>query len=53
MRVARELLSQHSDFALDGVTGALRLDPQNDRRIERSPVLAEYRKGAVVPLVRP
>ncbi|MFT3801213.1 MAG: penicillin-binding protein activator [Burkholderiaceae bacterium] len=49
-RVARMLVRGETRFELDGVTGWLRVDLQNDLRIERQAVAAEFRSGQVVPL---
>ncbi|MGZ5817718.1 MAG: penicillin-binding protein activator, partial [Burkholderiaceae bacterium] len=50
-RVAREIAAQHSDFTIDGVTGALTISfgkgTPSFKRIEQ-PVM--YRKGRLVPV---
>jgi uncharacterized protein len=51
-RCAKELMSGNNSFDLDGVTGRLKFDRSADARIQRSPVLAEYRGGLLVPLDR-
>jgi uncharacterized protein len=51
-RVAKELISGSNSFDIDGVTGRLKFDRTLDARIQRSPVLAEYRGGLLVPLER-
>jgi uncharacterized protein len=51
-RIARELLLGSSSFDLDGVTGRLRYDRSLDTKIQRAPVLAEYRGGLLVALDR-
>lgn len=51
-RIAKELISGSNSFDLDGVTGRLKFDRTLDARIQRSPVLAEYRGGVLVPLDR-
>jgi uncharacterized protein len=51
-RIAKELISGSNSFDLDGVTGRLKFDRSLDARIQRSPVLAEYRGGLLVPLDR-
>jgi uncharacterized protein len=51
-RIAKELLLGNNMFDLDGVTGRLRFDRALDPRVQRSPVLAEYRGGLLVPLDR-
>ena len=51
-RCAKELISGNNSFDLDGVTGRLKFDRSVDARIQRSPVLAEYRSGLLVPLDR-
>ena len=51
-RCAKELMSGNNSFDLDGVTGRLKFDRSADARIQRSPVLAEYRSGLLVPLDR-
>jgi uncharacterized protein len=51
-RIARELIAGSASFDLDGVTGRLKFDRSLDARVQRSPVLAEYRGGLLVPLDR-
>jgi uncharacterized protein len=51
-RVAKELLNGSNAFDLDGVTGRLKFDRSLDARVQRSPVLAEYRGGLLVALDR-
>ena len=48
-RVMRELIAQKPKFELDGVTGRLRLDLSQSQRIERSGLVAEFRRGQAVP----
>jgi uncharacterized protein len=48
-RVVKELLAQRGKFELDGVTGRLRLDLSQSQRIERSGLVAEFRRGQPVP----
>jgi uncharacterized protein len=51
-RIAKELIAGNNAFDLDGVTGRLKFDRSQDARVQRSPVLAEYRAGLLVPLDR-
>lgn len=51
-RIAKELIGGNNTFDLDGVTGRLKYDRALDARVQRSPVLAEYRGGLLVPLER-
>jgi uncharacterized protein len=51
-RIARELMTGSTSFDLDGVSGRLRYDRSVDAKVQRSPVLAEYRGGLLVPLER-
>ena len=46
-RVAVELAKARTDFDIDGVTGSLGV---HEGLIQRSPMLVEYRNGAVAPL---
>ena len=48
-RIMRELIAQRPKFELDGVTGRLRLDLAQSQRIERSGLIAEFRRGQAVP----
>lgn len=48
-RIARELLAGRTAFDVDGVTGRLQLDGVSPR-IARVGVVAEYRKGLLVPV---
>lgn len=47
--IARALLERNEKFEIDGVTGRLTLDAAVDPRVEREPVLAQYRDGILVP----
>lgn len=51
-RLGRILLTGESHITLDGVTGALRLDLTQDPRVQRTPLLAEYRNGLLTPTGR-
>ena len=46
-RLGLHLLAGESYVELDGVTGALRLDLSTDPRVDRVPLLAEYRDGVL------
>jgi uncharacterized protein len=48
-RIIRELVGQRSKFELDGVTGRLKLDLSVSQKVERSGLVAEFRKGQPVP----
>ena len=47
-RVGRQIMAGSASFELDGVTGRLNYDPTVRPRVERVPVLAEYRAGMPV-----
>jgi uncharacterized protein len=49
-RIALNWLDGPVALELDGVTGRLRIDPSGDRRVDREPVLAEYRGGVLEPV---
>src|SRR5690606_40044310 len=51
LRLAIPMMAGASRVDLDGVTGHLRLDLQRDPRVDRLPLLAEYREGVLVPVV--
>lgn len=51
-RIARELVNGSTRFELDGVTGRLRFESSPERRVQRTPMLAEYRGGLLVPMDR-
>jgi uncharacterized protein len=48
-RIIRELVGQRAKFELDGVTGRLKLDLAVSQKVERSGLVAEFRKGQPVP----
>jgi uncharacterized protein len=48
-RIVQELIAQRGKFELDGVTGRLRLDLSQSQRIERTGLVAEFRRGQPVP----
>ena len=50
-RIALSWLDGPVVLELDGVTGRLRIDPSGDRRVDREPLLAEYRGGVLEPVV--
>lgn len=47
-RIGRQIMAGGASFELDGVTGRLNYDPTVSPRVERLPVLAEYRGGTPV-----
>jgi outer membrane PBP1 activator LpoA protein len=47
-RIARQIMAGGAAFELDGVTGHLSYDPTVGTRVERRPVIAEYRDGVLV-----
>ena len=47
-RVGRQIMAGSAAFELDGVTGHLSYDPMVGPRVERMPVIAEYRDGMPV-----
>jgi uncharacterized protein len=47
-RIIKELVGQKASFELDGVTGRLRLDLTKSQRIERTGLVAEFRRGQPV-----
>jgi outer membrane PBP1 activator LpoA protein len=47
-RIGRQIVAGGASFELDGVTGRLSYDPTVSPRVERLPVLAEYRGGTPV-----
>ncbi|NLD69373.1 MAG: hypothetical protein GX644_11245 [Limnobacter sp.] len=49
-RLGVQLLSGQARLEVDGVTGLLRLDLTHDPRVERLPLLAEYRDGVLVAI---
>jgi uncharacterized protein len=48
-RIVRELVAQRSKFEIDGVTGRLRVDLSQSQRVERTGLVAEFRRGQPVP----
>ncbi len=48
-RIVRELVAQRGKFEIDGVTGRLRVDLSQSQRIERTGLVAEFRRGQPVP----
>ncbi|MFA7665596.1 MAG: penicillin-binding protein activator [Burkholderiaceae bacterium] len=50
LRLALPLMAGDSLIELDGVTGELRLDLFSEPRVERVPLLAEYRDGVLGPV---
>jgi outer membrane PBP1 activator LpoA protein len=47
-RIGRQIMAGGAAFELDGVTGHLSYDPTVGPRVERRPVIAEYRDGVPV-----
>jgi outer membrane PBP1 activator LpoA protein len=47
LRLGLVLLAGETRVDLDGVTGLLRLDLTRDARVDRLPLLAEYRDGVL------
>jgi uncharacterized protein len=48
-RIIRELVGQRGKFEIDGVTGRLKLDLTQSQRVERTGLVAEFRRGQPVP----
>jgi uncharacterized protein len=48
-RIIRELVAQRPKFEIDGVTVRLRLDLSLSQRVERTGLVAEFRRGQPVP----
>jgi uncharacterized protein len=48
-RIVRELVAQRGKFEIDGVTGRLRVDLSQSQRVERTGLVAEFRRGQPVP----
>jgi uncharacterized protein len=48
-RIVRELVAQRGKFEIDGVTGRLRVDLSQSQRVERTGLVAEFRRGLPVP----
>jgi uncharacterized protein len=48
-RIVRELVAQKGKFEIDGVTGRLRVDLSQSQRVERTGLVAEFRRGQPVP----
>jgi uncharacterized protein len=48
-RIVRELVGQKGKFEIDGVTGRLRVDLSQSQRVERTGLVAEFRRGQPVP----
>jgi uncharacterized protein len=47
-RIIKELVGQKGTFELDGVTGRLRLDLSKSQRIDRTGLVAEFKRGQPV-----
>jgi uncharacterized protein len=48
-RIVRELVGQRGKFEIDGVTGRLKVDLSQSQRVERTGLVAEFRRGQPVP----
>jgi uncharacterized protein len=48
-RIVRELVAQRGKFEIDGVTGRLKVDLSHSQRVERTGLVAEFRRGQPVP----